>query len=48
VNLSSQYLADDLVDHPITVADGHIVPPSDGPGLGINVDEDKVARYRRA
>jgi L-alanine-DL-glutamate epimerase-like enolase superfamily enzyme len=27
--------------------DGHIITP-DGPGLGIRVDEDKLARYRRA
>jgi len=45
--MSSQYLADDVVADPMRVEDGHIVPPSDGPGLGITVDEDKIARYRR-
>jgi L-alanine-DL-glutamate epimerase-like enolase superfamily enzyme len=29
------------------VAEGHIVVP-EGPGLGIIVDEDKLARYRSA
>ena len=48
MNMSSQYLADDVVENPIGVVDGHIVPPSDGPGLGIIVDEDRIARYRRA
>jgi len=48
MNMSSQYLADDVVADPMRVEDGHIVPPSDGPGLGIVVDEDKIARYRRA
>jgi muconate cycloisomerase len=45
-SISSQYLADDLVANPVAVKDGHIVTPSDGPGLGITVDEDKIARYR--
>lgn len=48
MSLSSQYLADDVVAHPVAVEDGHIVTPSDGPGLGIAVDEDKIARYRRS
>jgi L-alanine-DL-glutamate epimerase-like enolase superfamily enzyme len=48
MNMSSQYLADDVVADPIGVADGHIVIPCDGPGLGITVDEDRIGRYRRA
>jgi muconate cycloisomerase len=48
ISLSSQYLADDVVENPIAIEDGHIVTPSDGPGLGIAVDEDKIARYRRS
>lgn len=47
MNMSSQYLADDVVTNPMRVADGHVAPPSDGPGLGITVDEDRIARYRR-
>jgi L-alanine-DL-glutamate epimerase-like enolase superfamily enzyme len=47
ISLSSQYLADDVVQHPIAIEDGHIVTPSDGPGLGITVDEDKIGLYRR-
>jgi hypothetical protein len=38
----------DLVENPIGVADGHLVTPSDGRGLGIAVDKDRIARYRRA
>ena len=45
--MSSQYLADDVVTQPIAIDDGHIVTPMDGPGLGIQVDEDKIAQYRR-
>lgn len=45
-NITNQYLVDDVARNPVAVADGHIVTP-DGPGLGITVDEDKLARYRR-
>ena len=45
VSLSSQYLADDIVNAPLTVASGHARVPS-GPGLGVDVDEAKVDRYR--
>jgi muconate cycloisomerase len=44
-NITSPYLADDIVETPIAVVDGHIVTP-EGPGLGIVVDDDKLARYR--
>jgi muconate cycloisomerase len=46
-SVTNQYLADDVVKNPIQVVDGHIVTP-EGPGLGITVDEDKLAKYRRA
>jgi muconate cycloisomerase len=45
VSLSSQYLADDVVRTPIPIALGHATVPQ-GPGLGIDVDEAKVRRYR--
>jgi muconate cycloisomerase len=45
-SVTNQYLTDDIVKNPIAVVDGHIVTP-DGPGLGIEVDEDKLAKYRR-
>ena len=38
-------LADDIVENPIRPIDGEISVP-DGPGLGVTLDEDKVARYR--
>lgn len=39
-------LAGDLVTEPIHYEDGCIVAPS-GPGLGVTLDEDAVARYAR-
>lgn len=44
-NITNQYLVDDVAKNPVRVVDGHIVTP-EGPGLGITVDEDKLARYR--
>lgn len=44
-NITNQYLIDDVVTNPVAVIDGHIVTP-EGPGLGVQVDEDKLARYR--
>ena len=38
-------LADDLLACPVEVRDGRIIPP-DLPGLGIEIDEDKLAYYR--
>ena len=43
---SRWYLAEDLLCEPIPFADGAVHVP-DQPGLGISVDEDKVARYVR-
>ena len=45
VSLSSQYLADDVVKKPLVIARGHATVPI-GYGLGIEVDEAKVERYR--
>ncbi len=39
------YYSDDLIAEPMDYADGAIRVP-DGPGMGIDVDEDKVAKYR--
>lgn len=38
-------LADDLLAWPIEIRDGRIIPPS-LPGLGIEIDEDKLVYYR--
>jgi L-alanine-DL-glutamate epimerase-like enolase superfamily enzyme len=38
-------LADDLLARPIEIREGRIVPP-DAAGLGIEIDEDKLAYYR--
>ncbi len=45
VSLSSQYLADEVVSQPLQIVAGHAGVPT-GPGLGIEVDEVRVARYR--
>jgi muconate cycloisomerase len=39
------YYTDDIVTEPFTFADGHLTVP-DGPGLGVELDDEKVARYR--
>ncbi len=46
LTLSNEGLADDVTARPIRIAGGH-VEVSDAPGLGIEVDEDRVRRYRR-
>ncbi|MDH4293511.1 MAG: hypothetical protein OEW79_10335 [Betaproteobacteria bacterium] len=46
VSLSSPYLADDIVDQPLRLEQGHFTVPT-GPGLGIRVDEAQVRRYTR-
>ena len=46
VSLTSLYLADDVLKQPLGIAGGHAEVPS-GPGLGIEVDEEKVRRYSR-
>jgi len=44
VSVTQQYLATDIVRNPVRIVDGHVHAPA-GPGLGIDVDEDAVARY---
>ncbi|MBI3434119.1 MAG: hypothetical protein HY056_03440 [Proteobacteria bacterium] len=46
VSLSHFYLADDLARRPPPLKDGIVALPS-GPGLGIEIDEAALARYRR-
>ena len=46
LTLSHEGLADDITKEPLRVVRGHI-EVSDRPGLGIEVDEDRVRRYRR-
>jgi len=46
LTLSSDGLAEDVTAHPIAVEGGH-VEISDAPGLGIEVDEERVRRHRR-
>jgi L-alanine-DL-glutamate epimerase-like enolase superfamily enzyme len=46
LTLSNEGLADDVTTRPIRIARGH-VEVSDRPGLGIDVEEERVNRYRR-
>lgn len=39
------YHSDDVCDHGLTIEDGYLYPPR-GPGLGIDVDQSRVDRYR--
>jgi muconate cycloisomerase len=41
------FYRDDLIQEPLRLEDGCIVVPQ-GPGMGIGVDEAKVAKYRVA
>jgi muconate cycloisomerase len=45
VSLTHFYLAADLVEHPLRLGAGAVALPT-GPGLGVTVDEDAVARFR--
>ena len=45
VSLTNMYLAADIVKTPVALRDGGVVLP-EGPGLGVEVDEDAVARFR--
>ena len=39
-------MSDDLLAEPLTITDGRLAVPTD-PGLGLQVDEDKLTRYRQ-
>ena len=45
VSLTNFYLAEDVVRRPLALGDGTVALP-DGPGLGVEVDEAAVARFR--
>jgi muconate cycloisomerase len=45
VSLTHFYLAEDIVKHPLAIADGSVALPQ-GPGLGVEVDEAAVARLQ--
>ena len=40
-------LADDILHEPIVFKDGYAILP-EGPGLGVQVDEEKLKKYRIA
>jgi muconate cycloisomerase len=45
VSLTHFYLAEDIVKRPLALKNGHVALPS-GPGLGVEVDEAAVERFR--
>jgi muconate cycloisomerase len=45
VSLTNLYLAEDIVKTPLRIASGTVALPN-GPGLGVDVDEAAVARFR--
>ena len=45
VSLTHFYLAEDIVRRPLPLADGVVALPA-GPGLGVEVDEAAVERFR--
>jgi L-alanine-DL-glutamate epimerase-like enolase superfamily enzyme len=46
LTLTNEGLAEDVASQPVRIVRGH-VEVSDRPGLGIDVDEERVRRYRR-
>ena len=47
VSLTHFYLAEDVARNPLAIDDGAVALPS-GPGLGVDVDETAVERFRVA
>jgi muconate cycloisomerase len=45
VSLTNFYLAEDIVRKPLALRDGHVALP-EAPGLGMDVDESAIARFR--
>ena len=44
VSITNQFLADDIVHRKIELSNGHYAPP-DGPGLGVEIDYEKLEKY---
>jgi muconate cycloisomerase len=47
ISITCQYLAQDIVELPLMVEGGH-VRVTDQPGLGVTVDENRLARFTAA
>lgn len=45
--IAGRYYEDDVIASPFRVRDGALLP-LDGPGLGLEIDENRLARYRSA
>jgi hypothetical protein len=44
---TAQVMADDILTERLPIADGPTWGRIDGPGLGVDIDEDKLAKYHR-
>jgi L-alanine-DL-glutamate epimerase-like enolase superfamily enzyme len=44
---TAQFMADDILAEPLPIASGPRWGASDAPGLGVDVDEQKLARYHQ-
>lgn len=44
--ISGMYMADDILTKPFSIENGHMIRVGDAPGLGIEVDRDKLLSYR--
>jgi len=44
--IAGLYYTDDLITEPLTLKDGDLLVPN-GPGLGVEIDEDKIRAYAR-
>jgi L-alanine-DL-glutamate epimerase-like enolase superfamily enzyme len=45
LNVTNHYLAEDLSERPVRIERGEIRVPN-GPGLGVEISEEKVRRYQ--
>ena len=45
MSLTNTYLAEDITDDPLAVVNGYIPVPA-GPGLGVQIDENLIEKYR--
>jgi L-alanine-DL-glutamate epimerase-like enolase superfamily enzyme len=44
--VSTSPLARDLVRNPVEFKDGYVTVPADRPGLGVEIDESVLEKYR--
>ncbi len=47
ISASDRYYEEDIVDEPWRLGPGSVLTPRDRPGIGVNVDMDKLSKYVR-